>query len=280
MDKVTQVVRKCVVLARGLGTRMQKKADVDIGVEENKIAHTGLKGMVPFRGRPFLDYSIQNMLDAGIRDVCLVVGPEHDLLTEYYRRVADRVPWLKISFAVQEKALGTSDAVYASKDYVGDEPFIVLNSDNLYSAHAIALLRSQHKQCCYVAGFDKDAMIRESNIEEERINHFAVVEVDNEWNLIRIHEKPEDPNTYGIDGRVIINMNLLRFTPAVFRACEKTAPDPVRGEYEITSTIQILVDEGRVPVKVVYVNEGVLDLTYKRDIVALRKILYSRRLDF
>ena len=275
------MITKTVILARGLGTRMQRKAEaIRLEPEVELTADTGKKGMIYFGERPFLDYSVQNLVEAGLKDICLVVSPDDALFKEHYRKVSERVPGLSISFAIQEKALGTSDAVYSAKEYVGDESFMVLNSDNLYSAHAISVLRNQQEECCYLAGFDKDAMIRESNIEEERINRFAVVEVDNEWNLVRIHEKPEDPDAYGVDGRVIVNMNLLRFTPDVFRACEKTKPDPVRGEYEITSTLQILVDEGRVPVKVVYVNEAVLDLTYRRDIVSLRKILSSRRLDF
>jgi len=275
------VITKAVILARGLGTRMQRKVEaIGLEPEVERIADIGKKGMIHFGDRPFLDYSVQNLIEAGLKDICLVVSPDDALFREYYRKVSERVPGLSISFAIQEKALGTSDAVYAAKEYVGGESSIVLNSDNLYSAHAISILRNQEEECCYLAGFDKDAMIRESNIEEERINRFAVVEVDNEWNLVRIHEKPEEPDAYGVDGRVIVNMNLLRFTPDVFRACEKTKPDPIRGEYEITSTLQILVDEGRVPVKVVYVNEGVLDLTYRRDIVSLRKILSSRRLNF
>ena len=41
--------------------------------------------MIPI-GRPFLDYVLSGLADAGYRRVCLVVGPEHQAVRDYYRR--------------------------------------------------------------------------------------------------------------------------------------------------------------------------------------------------
>ena len=81
---MTPPATKAVILARGLGTRM-RRPDPAAGLDERQtsIAGTGVKAMMPI-GRPFLDYVLSTIADAGFRDVCLVIGPEHDAVREYY----------------------------------------------------------------------------------------------------------------------------------------------------------------------------------------------------
>src|SRR5687768_14118405 len=95
---------KAVVLARGLGTRM-RKADANASIDERQaaVADQGIKAMIPI-GRPFLDFVLSALADAGITDVCLVIGPEHGAVREHYERrgVLDRV---HVSFAIQRRPL-------------------------------------------------------------------------------------------------------------------------------------------------------------------------------
>ena len=66
-----------VILARGLGTRMRREdGAAALGDDQARVAATGVKAMIPI-GRPFLDYILSGLADAGLRDVCLVIGPEH-----------------------------------------------------------------------------------------------------------------------------------------------------------------------------------------------------------
>ena len=272
---------KVVILARGLGTRMQRQVKgLDFNERTRKMVDEGTKAMIPIRGRPFLDYSIQDIIRAGFTEVCLVVGPHNNRIRDYYGRIADQLPTLEISFAEQKEPLGTADAVLAARKFVGRDSFVMINSDNLYSESSLRMLRIQKTGICYSVGFDKDGLIRKSNIEETRISRFAVMQVDANWNLVRLVEKPSDPWRYRVDDKVLVNMNLFKFTPHIFRACERIEPHPVRKEYEITSAVQYLVDNHIVPVKVLYSNEGVLDLTYRTDIPAVRAALEARNLEF
>ena len=71
---------QAVILARGLGTRMRREAEgtsAALSDEQRRAAAQGAKGMMPLGGRPFLDYVLSALADAGIGDVVLVVAPDH-----------------------------------------------------------------------------------------------------------------------------------------------------------------------------------------------------------
>ena len=119
---------KAVILARGLGSRMRKEANgVELSEEQSKAASAGVKAMISV-GRPFLDHVITALADAGFTEVCLVIGPEHDMIRDYYDSVEkSRVT---ISYAVQEEPLGTANAVLAAEEFAGQDRVLVINSDN------------------------------------------------------------------------------------------------------------------------------------------------------
>ena len=107
---------RAVILARGLGTRMRKADDhATLDAAQAAAADSGVKGMIPI-GRPFMDFLISALADAGFTHVCLVIGPEHRAAREYYEH--DVAPTrVRIAFAVQEKPLGTADAVLAAETF-------------------------------------------------------------------------------------------------------------------------------------------------------------------
>ncbi|OYT67597.1 MAG: glucose-1-phosphate thymidylyltransferase [Candidatus Wolframiiraptor sp. EX4484-121] len=268
------MVEKAVILARGLGTRMQRPmrgVRLEPAVEE--FAEKGWKPFIPIGGRPFLDYTIQGLMKAGIKEVCLVIGPEHAAMREYYTRLDGELPEISIDFAIQAKPLGTADAVYAAKEFVGKDSFLTLNGDNIYRVDVIKTLLTQKEDVCYGIGFEEEHLIANSNFTSERIKSFAVMEVDEEMNLLRIVEKPPNPEKYVTKYGILVNMNLWRFTPHIFWACERIKPHPTRKEYELTSAVQLLVDERIIPVKIIPVKAGVLDITYRSDIISVREKL-------
>ncbi|HKF59528.1 MAG TPA: nucleotidyltransferase family protein, partial [Blastocatellia bacterium] len=78
------MMRKAVILARGLGRRMRALTPgYHLNASQEAVAETGLKAMMPFE-RPFLDYSLSALADAGFEEACLVIGPEHVLVRTHY----------------------------------------------------------------------------------------------------------------------------------------------------------------------------------------------------
>ena len=102
----SQNIDKIVVLARGLGTRMPATMLTQaIEGRQAAAADAGMKAMIPI-GRPFLDYVLSAAADAGYRHVCLVIGPEHNAIRDYYGQVA--AERLDFAFACQQEAEGHS----------------------------------------------------------------------------------------------------------------------------------------------------------------------------
>ncbi len=176
---------RAVILARGLGTRMRRTDGVTaLSDAQAAVADTGVKGLVPV-GRPFLDYAISALADAGIRDVCLVVGPEHDALHERYG--STQFSRVRIGFAVQAEPRGTADAVLAAERWTAGEPFLVVNSDNYYPVDAMRTLAALEEPG--LVAFSREGLLNSGQISPSRVLSFAVLELTGDY-LTRIIEKP------------------------------------------------------------------------------------------
>jgi len=271
------MARKAVVLARGKGTRMQEKKDDDsLDERTRRMAARGLKGLIPVRGRPFLDYIVDSFLQVGVDRICLVIAPGCEEMENYAHGVTQRSP-ATVECAVQEEALGTADAVLSAEEFVGGEPFLLSNSDNLCSVEALRKLAGTDG--CAVAAFERDELARGGNISPERVKAFAAVDCGKDDRLRAIVEKPEEPKRYAVDGEVWVNMNLYRFTPEIFGACRRIDPNEERGELELTDAVGLLLSEGR-PFQVLRCRSGAVDLTRRSDIPGAIRALRGREPSF
>jgi glucose-1-phosphate thymidylyltransferase len=257
---------KAVILARGLGKRMRRSNGSAQRLDslQTRMADVGLKAMIPV-GRPFLDYVLSGLADAGCREVCLVIGPEHEVVREYYTRTC--VPKrLQLSFAIQEQALGTADAVAAAESFAAGEHFLVLNSDNYYPIEACRALRLLGQPA--LAAFEGQSLVRDGNVSAERVRQFAVVTACFDGTLDRVIEKPDEATLQALGPEVYVSMNCWSFGPSIFQACAAIKPSP-RGELELTDAVQYAITKLGEHFRVLTFHEGVLDLSSRADIAAV-----------
>ncbi len=274
------VTEKAVMLARGLGTRLREPGDeAALDEEKARVAGRGLKALMPLNGRPFLDYAVDRLVRAGVQAVCLVVAPEADELRQAARRIS-RAARVSVSCAVQDKPLGTADAVLAAAGFVGRDPFLLTNGDNLFPVRALEKLTRAEGDGCILGAFDRDALVAGGNIAPERVRSFAVVRCGQYGRLAGIVEKPDRPEDYASSGRVLVSMNLYRFSPEVFEFCRSVEPDPRRGELELTAAVDALARSGRTPFRVVLCEGPVYDLTRRSDVPALEAAVKVEELCF
>ncbi len=206
----TTSIAKAVILARGLGKRMrQHDTDADLDLAQAAAANAGIKAMVPV-GRPFLDYVLSALADAGIKRACLVIGPEHSALRDYYQHL--RTTRIAVTFAIQTDPLGTANAVLAAEEFAGADEFLVINSDNYYPVDVLQAMQQLGQTGTVL--FEAGALVQHSNIPPDRIQAFASCVLDSAGFLADIVEKPADAN---FDPAKLVSMNCWRFGPGYFR---------------------------------------------------------------
>jgi glucose-1-phosphate thymidylyltransferase len=267
---------KVVILVGGLGTRMRKEdRAASLTEDQARVAGTGVKAMIPI-DRPFLDYVLTVMADAGYRKVCLVIGPDHDPVRRYYNEQAPPKR-LSIEYALQKKPLGTADAVASAEKFVGSDPFLMVNSDNHYPLDAVSALRGLSGPG--LAGFEREALIAKSNIPADRVLKFAVTDLDDNDHLRRVIEKPTEEQLAAFGDEVYLSMNCWRFTPNVFEACRNIGLSP-RGELEVTDAAQYCIDHLGEQFKVVKSASPVLDLSSQHDVGPVTELLVGTEVSF
>lgn len=264
------MVNSAVILARGLGTRM-RKSDPDSALEVNQAAaaDAGMKGMIPI-GRPFLDYVMSALADAGYERVCLVIGPEHAAVREHYTRTSPPKR-VSVEFAVQQQPLGTADAVLAAESFSRDEPFVVINSDNYYPADALRGLRLTPPPA--LIAFARSALIEAGNVPPDGVGRFGSLVIDAHDNLVNITGTPVNTGDGSpSDGEIYASMNCWLFMPDIFDACRRVEPSP-RGELELPRAVQLAIDTMGMRFHAVRMRSPVLDMSTRGDIATVEKRL-------
>ena len=128
---------QAVILSAGIGARLSTKK-------------TSLpKGLLEIGGRPLLEYSLEALIQNGIKDVILVVGFQHEKIIN---RFGSRYRGLKIDYVFNEK-YATSGSMYSFamvQDVIEDE-ILLMESDLLYEPRALnILLNAGYKNCILV----------------------------------------------------------------------------------------------------------------------------------
>jgi glucose-1-phosphate thymidylyltransferase len=206
---------KALVLAGGAGTRLRP------------ITHTSAKQLVPVANKPILFYGLEQIRDAGITDIGIIVG---DTADEIEAAIGDGSQLgIKATYIPQPEPLGLAHAVLTGADFLGDDDFVMFLGDNLIEGGITELVQDfqQHTP---------DAQILLKPVDDPE--RFGVADLDADGHIIRLVEKPKDPPS----NMALVGVYL--FTSAIIDASRRIEPSE-RGELEITDAIQKLIDDGR-----------------------------------
>ena len=214
---------KGVLLAGGRGSRLRP------------ITHTMTKHLIPLANKPILYHGLEALRDAGIKDLAIVVGCKHpdfpgslDTRPEIEEAVGDGSRWgLRVCYLEQDAPRGIAHAVWITRDFVGDDPFVVFLGDNFVPS-GIADFTREFELC------RPNAMILLCQVPNPQ--DFGVAEL-REGRVVGLEEKPKQPKSdLALVGVYLFDHHLWQAIPNIKPSW--------RGELEITHAIQWLIDQG------------------------------------
>ena len=260
---------KAVILAAGRGTRMQRTLDAAaLDANQAAAAQSGEKAMMPV-GRPFIDYVLSGLADAGYRRVCVVTAPTHNVLNQHV--LSFNGGRLSIEVATQHEPLGTANALAAAANFAAAESFLMINGDNYYPVSTLQAIRSLTGSA--VVGFRPNGLCR-GNIAAERLPQYSVVLPDANGYLQRVIEKPGEAYFQQHSESILIGMNCWRFTPAIFEACRQIRRS-ARNEFELPDAVEYARSNLGQSFQVLDVDAPVLDLSTRGDVADVTRRLAS-----
>ncbi|NHN48712.1 NTP transferase domain-containing protein [Halostella sp. JP-L12] len=208
---------KAVVVAAGEGTRMRP------------LTAERPKPMLPVAGTPMLE-RVMSACEGVVDGYVLVVGYRADAIREH---VGESFRGLPVDYVEQEEQLGTAHAIGRAEAHV-DERFLALNGDVVFDPELVEQLAE--------TGTTAIATMRVDDPTS-----YGVVGTDDAGDgrpsATSIVEKPDDPPSN------LANLGLYAFDPVIFDYIERTGMSQ-RGEYEITESLEMLLDDDH-PVAVV-----------------------------
>ncbi|WP_432518158.1 glucose-1-phosphate thymidylyltransferase [Saccharolobus islandicus] len=203
---------QAVILHGGQGTRLRP------------LTHTGPKQLIKIAGKPVSQWVLEQIRDAGIKDIIIILGDNNpNKVVEYY---GDGSRFgVNITYVYQGKARGLADAVYKVKDVITEDRFLVYLGDNIVPYDNLPSFLS----------FKGSASILLAKVDSP--NRFGVA-IIKDGKVIRLVEKPKEK----ISDLALVGV--YAFTREIFEVIENLKPS-WRGELEITDAIQGLIDRGR-----------------------------------
>ncbi|MDI6916355.1 MAG: sugar phosphate nucleotidyltransferase [Thermoplasmatales archaeon] len=200
---------KALILAAGGSTRMKP------------LTANRPKPLLFVGGRPFLEHTILALKNAGIREIILLVGYQKEKIKDYFND--GKKFGVKIEYAEQKERLGTAHAV-GTVEMKND--FLCINGDVVITKELIKDLMNFYRK-------HKGVVVTGVNVKNSK--DFGVLRVKKD-KLKDIVEKPKNARN------CLVNAGVYVFTPDIFGFIRKTKKSK-RGEYEITSSIRMMMNK-------------------------------------
>lgn len=229
-----------VILAAGHGSRM------------GPFGERMPKPVAPICNKPLMLYQIEHLKGLGIDDIIIVIGHLGHRITQVLGDGSEH--GVRIRYVEQQQRLGLAHAVGQLERHI-DRPFVLLLGDIFFEVPDLGMMVREFETHSPAAVL---AVKQETDVEAVKKN-FSVL-LNEDGTVRRVIEKPRHvPN-------MLKGCGLYLFDLPIFDAIRRTPRTAMRDEYELTDSIQILLDY-EYPVRIAPVVEWDMNLTFIGDLI-------------
>lgn len=235
---------KGIILAGGAGTRLRP------------LTLVTSKQLLPIYDRPMVFYPLQTLLNAGIKEVLIIVAPER--AGDYLRVLGSGKEFgAKFTYEIQDKPNGLAEAFIIGADFIDDGPVTLVLGDNLFLGHEDELNTA-------INTFQVGGRVFAKEVPDPE--RFGVVEFTADGKVLSIEEKPKQPKSNNA------LVGLYVFDNTVVEMAKNLKPS-ARGELEITDIHKAYLERGQLDVRMYtgqWLDTGTTDSLLKAGLMVAR----------
>ena len=207
---------KALLPVAGIGSRLRPQTN------------TVPKAMVHVAGKPMLGHIIDDLVDAGITDIVLIIGYMKEQIIDYINQDYTHIT---VEFVVQKEMLGLGHAIWTCKDLMGDEDCLIVLGDTIYNVDMKKFIDSENS----VLGL--------RSVEDPRRFGVAETTSDNK-HVTKLVEKPDDPKS----NLAIVGLYYIKNTIKLMTALEYLIANNIRtkNEFQLTDALQSYLEQDEI----------------------------------
>ncbi len=204
---------KAVIPVAGEGTRLRPHT------------HTIPKPLLRVAGKPILGHILDDVVALGIKEVVLVVGYRGENIVDYVRANYD----IDLSFVEQSERLGLGHAIYLSREFIGEEPVLILLGDTIFKGDLKKMVASGGNS------------IGVKRVADPR--RFGIAELQDS-RIVSLVEKPEKPKS----DLAVAGIYAITESAALYGALDSIIKSGKRtkGEFQLTDALNLMIEDGSV----------------------------------
>ncbi|MHA1215340.1 MAG: sugar phosphate nucleotidyltransferase [Candidatus Hodarchaeales archaeon] len=215
---------RCIIPAAGRGTRLRPHT------------HTKPKVLLSLANRPIISYILDDVIEANIQDIIIIVGYEKEKLIDYI--TSEYEDKCNLTFIEQKERKGLGHAIYVTAEYLDGTPVLIALGDSLYETSFKQMIEETK------AYPNWDAAITVKKVQNPRA-YGVVTTKDNSNEVKELEEKPQKPKSSKVITGVYIFNNSHKLRDALEELVNKSDTG-MNGEIQLTDALQLMINDGGV----------------------------------